>query len=648
MLLSVGKLRADAVEVVVVGNGQEVVLEGMVVGLDESWRTMAVEEWAEGEEGAVVCRVMLQERGAEYRLRVASQEDWVSVVSAPPAPEVVGVGRNVCVLAATCRWPELAVEWLGNGERGSTTLKETRPGHWAAFPKLHSDAAYVFWLRPVAECPAATSEAVEWTTLVAAPEIRAWTGAEVVLALPEARCLVECRVDDGPWTRLCATEGGTLRASRMPTDSRCSLRARCCRDLRSEGAPTHFWDTSAVVAVETAPAPPRFRGDGSSLRVTWTSRSTCVLRAYDSSSASFRTVYKGKKTEVEVKLGLAVGACACFELLRVGDRGEESAAATFCALVGPEPPTVAWSDEAKTRVNVSWEGALDLSRVPADRRNGAIPEKYALEVVASPLLAAVRRSPRQQECFRAVAESKGGARVVLSLSPGLRYRFRLKAVFGTGFATSDCVEVVRKPEPPAKPEPPEPDVDFFVSVDGRRSPVVRLTWRPPAVRGATVDAYLVQVRRRSQWRDLYEGPQVTCCDEASLHAEGPISAMYRVKARSCLGWSAFSEPAHLDAPDGLGGWRPQPARATLPVAAAVTVDECYSLVAEGEPRAPTATGDSLVRECPWPPACRAKRHSSAQATLLAQVESMVSYPVSRAVLAAALGEYLSNRDMGVA
>lgn len=687
VVLSIGEVWSDRVQLILSDLAQEeapALVERLAVGIDEEWQ--CVETSLTWDSGRAVCDVGLGWKGTEYRFRVDNQE--VSLLGAPPEPKVIGLGRNVCLIvkaSEVSNYDELKVDWrCGCSESGRIALLETKDDMLMAFPEtLRRNESCSFRLVAMKGSLSAASKAVTWSSVVPAPRLEALTHSQIVLALPAMTdtiysAILECRDDEGDWRRLGSTIAGSeVVICQFPSDIVCSFRARYCCDFRTMGASTYFRDESAPLRVETAPKAPSFVAEKDKLLAFWQSTRGVVysLRAYDANAAQFAKVYVGLERSVNVHdfFQIEPGEWLCLRLARaLRDGSDAPAAATVCVAAGPRPPKISWTEE---HLAVSWDGAMDASKLPV---NVAPPCDvfFELQVASCPLLSQVKERTGQRRrrrrhssivaaassspVFRVAARSQSAAVARLTLAPGMRHLLRVRMSTPNGEATSAAVEVSCNPAPPAAPEPPRLDIDYFVSVVGHRAPFVRLNWSSPQNRGAPVDRFLVQVHRRGDtWRLLYQGPQATCGDDATLHLEGALFAQYRVKAGSCLGWSSYSEVATLDAPDGLESWikpaQPVQSSSACPhfvVDRFETLDEvaCGEAPSPGPGRAVPPEAEAPQSQASvmfnWPKEIDDRPERAAEGEcgrpiddVLAKLQKRASYPVSRAAVAKVLAEY---------
>ncbi|KAJ1458208.1 hypothetical protein M885DRAFT_95568 [Pelagophyceae sp. CCMP2097] len=325
-------------------------------------------------------------------------------------------------------------------------------------------------------------------------------------------------------------------------------------------------------------------------------------------------------------------------------------------VVAPPPPRVEkvvreLDGRREERAVVTWDGFLDVSELPEDV--SPLPVVWSLEAASQPACersfssgVAPAARPRMtvqnnargglrsvsapstaaslqsagavweaadgdealpDSAFRAIARSSGGGTLTsMPLRPGLRYLFRLRVSTQHGAAVSTCHELRTRASAPARPKPPRATAAYFVSAAGRRAAFLRLGWSTPAHHGMPVDRYLAQVRRRlavpgspptqwGAWRTLYLGPQARCADEATLHAGG-VSAQYRVKAGSCLGWSEFSQVATVDAPEGLDALAA--AATAMPDDQSLATQDSDYYVQDHVPRVQQATTSAVAESSP--------------------------------------------------
>lgn len=685
--LSIGEIWSDRAELIVDDVAKDevpVLVERLAVGIDEEWR--CIETSFIWDSRRAICEVGLGWEGTEYRFRVDNKV--VSLLRSPPEPKIIGLGRNVGLIVKAnevSNYDELNLEWqCGNGESGRMALLGTEEKTLKAFPeKLKRNVSCSFRLVAMKSSLSATSKAVLWSTVVPTPRLEVLTNSHIVLALPTITntkhpTILECRDEDGDWQRLGSTIAGSqAMICQFPSDSVCSFRARYCCDFRTIGASNYFWDESESLRLETAPMAPSFVAEKDSLVASWRPKRGVAysLRAYDAKAAQFKKVYVGPERSVNVHDAFRIvpGEWLCLRLARALSDGSDSpAAATVCVAPEPRPPKLSWTDEQLT---VSWDGAMDASKLPA---NVAPPcdAFFELQVASCPLLSQVKGKTgqrRRQRCtsvvtaapspvFRMAARSLGAAVARLTLASGMRHLLRVRMSTPNGEATSASVEVLRDPAPPTTPQPPRLEIDYFVSVVGHRAPFVRLNWSSPQHCGAPVDRFLVQVHRRGDtWRLLYQGPQATCGDDATLHLEGALFAQYRVKSGSCIGWSNFSEVATVDAPEGLENWIP-------PAQPVQSSHACHHFVVErvepldefacAEPPSPCPARALLPEAEPpprlhntvftWPKASGDRLEDAEDNTVRsilsadnvrAHLNDLVPYPFSRAAAAKVLAEY---------
>ena len=326
----------------------------------------------------------------------------------------------------------------------------------AAFPPLQEDADYRITLRTVSSgedsdvddveiFQSAESPAVHWFTGLnpPAPLSRIAASNEMTLKLPvetdsggvlaalglKAQRLIEAQDEGADTFQRLGTRAGTALASGetvsiigIPADARCGIRMRCSLDLRALGANHFFWDTTAVLEVETVPNPPRFCGsafDETSMRrsllISWPLRTITALfrdppepatyqvQIYSRSTGTFATVASTSSSSLDL-LDLdchgdchnagetreipdfAPGICACVRLLRTPSNPASLSLpahqAATVVLLAPLPPIVALlppcNGEMTSVARISWDGALDVEHLPETVT--PLPFEVALQV----------------------------------------------------------------------------------------------------------------------------------------------------------------------------------------------------------------------------------------------------------------------------
>lgn len=650
--------------------------------------------------------VCLPVRGAQYMFRLADKmgqvpyaETSIRILTPPPAPSVLGMGRNVCILwgcEASQRAPaavaapdqQSGIRYIANWQRISQTGNvETEPESrtalkWynftsekgtrallVAFPQFSMNTEYLITLQTEYFCKglsgteavtSAKSSPVRWFTGLEPPTLLSCIAGsnEVTLSLPnetdacsvlaslklKSRQYIEGRCEGAAFQRLQSRArkltlpiGDTVAVLGIPADTRCGIRMHCSIDLRPLGASQFYWDTSNVLEVETLPNPPIIRGMASNhvsqlscVKLSW----SCPLHVKQQEPPAYQIQIYSCQTDtylttfttfapvvdfcaVSLKSGVSYGThpgtCRTVRLLRASSASVECRLLAHIGnaalvLLSPLPPTVslvARSRSAFDRARISWDGAFDISNVHPTI--SLLPVEFTLEVAS---LRALHLS-QQRGCssdqnqglsstqldskahsmactFQTIAHSRGAFCLTQTLSPGLRYYFRLRLLTVSGVATSVSVEVETKPKVPDAPMVPLGVVAHFVSTIGHRAPFLRVSWYKPRCHGAPINRYLLQARRAGalpgiwgKWHRIYLGPQLSAGDEATLDAQATVT-QYRVKAGSILGWGSYSSILTVDAPSGLGSWEGQVRQSMMA--------NMHDIVVDPKPQGP---GDSI-------------------------------------------------------
>ncbi len=329
----------------------------------------------------------------------------------------------------------------------------------AAFPQFQADTDYRITLRTISSgensdengediIQSAASPAVHWFTGLSSPSplSRIAASNEMTLKLPleldacgvletvglKAQRVVEGQDEGSDAFQRLQTQSGnstlpncdTVSLIGIPADARCGIRIRCAIDIRVLGADHFFWDTTAVLEVETVPNPPVFCGTAfhektlrPSLLVSWPPRTISTLfrepeaatyqvQIYSRPVSTFITVASTSSSNIDlfdlsshsegrsmVEISdLEPGVCACVRLLRApanpASLSLPAHQAAAVVLLAPLPPAVTLLPSNRagkdTVARVSWDGALDITRLPENMV--PLPFEIALEVASTSML----------------------------------------------------------------------------------------------------------------------------------------------------------------------------------------------------------------------------------------------------------------------
>ena len=365
----------------------------------------------------------------------------------------------------------------------------------AAFPLLQGDTDYCITLRTISTgedlderegegetFQSAESPAVRWFTGLNPPTPLSRIGAsnEMTLKLPievdacsvlatlgvKSQQFVEGQVEGTDVFQRLQThvgkcplpDGDIVSLLGIPADARCGIRVRCAMDLRLLGAERFFWDTSAVLEVETVPNPPCFCGTAfdekilrPSLLVSWPPRAPSTLsrepqvgatyqvQIYSQSTGTYVTFASTSSSSIDLLdrdhhgkgrtasenreiPDLKPGVCVCVRLLRAPSNPASlslpSHQAATAVLLAPLPPDVALrpGDDSKNDVvRVSWDGALDVDHLPESM--SPLPFEIALQAASGPVSCRICKNSNDARLQASFREYVG--RLAQSKSPGL-------------------------------------------------------------------------------------------------------------------------------------------------------------------------------------------------------------------------------------
>ena len=270
------------------------------------------------------------------------------------------------------------------------------------------------------------------------------------------------------------------------------------------------------------------------------------------------------ETEKKIRSSLrpAPGVCQLVRLARELTGHSTLYSDDVVVFLAPLPPLCTWTDASRSSVRISWDGALDMSRLPSGV--SPMPFHFILEVASGPLIAFgqgghVKENTHALTTFEELARAPAAFEMLSGLLlPGMRYAFRLRCETCHGSSCSQPFYVQTRPTAPSAPITPSAQAASFRSATGRIAPFVQLRWKQPAHNGLPVDRYLVQARRVVKgaeqmhgskdwlkehewgaWTDIYLGPHLIAGDHQTLRS-CIVRSQYRVRAGSQLGWGKWS------------------------------------------------------------------------------------------------------------
>ena len=367
--------------------------------------------------------------------------------------------------------------------------------------------------------------------------------------------------------------------------------------LKIQPSKEHFWDVNTPTQLILAPCQLVFEGSATDysenglkaparevLSLFWDEprgitpavevpQPRYALEVFDVANERWARVYTGdepfadlarlsREAHLPRSLRPEQGVCQLLRIARELTGHSAMYSDDVVVFLAPLPPVCTWTDASRSSVRISWDGVLDMSRLPAGA--SPMPFHFILEVASGPLIAfgqggRAKENAHPLTAFEELARAPAAFEMLSGLLlPGMRYAFRLRCETCHGSSCSQPFYVQTRPTAPSAPTVPSAQAASFRSATGRIAPFVQLRWRQPAHNGLPVDRYLVQARRAVQgvetmhgskewlkehewgmWMDLYLGPHLIAGDHHTLRGS-LVRSQYRVRAGSQLGWGKWS------------------------------------------------------------------------------------------------------------